>query len=413
MKRQMTGRLSSNTSDIRRINRLLVRDIIRKQGPICRSDIAKAAGLTPPTVTNIVSDMLEARVVEEVGYGESTGGRRPVMLVLNPHAGSILAVTIQRGETRVALMDLADNILARRDTQLSVSSPHEIAAAISESFKSLLGETGVREEKVLWCGVASPGLVNPDQGVVETSSNLAWKKVPFAHVLSENLSGIPVHIENISNAAALGEKAYGIGKGYPNLIYLNVSIGIGAGIIIDNNVFRGARGYAGEIGHVPMTVYDGPRCLCGREGCLEAFCGVPAVLRKVKAQVSDEEFKRLNVDRDSIQIPHLTKPPLSDIPEIQRIMDETGHLIGMAIAHLVSLFDTEMVILGGELGRVGDSFLERVIRSAKDHSLVEFAETIRVVRSIMHEYPELMGAYVLAMEEVFALEDWDYPRIHS
>ena len=137
------------------------------------------------------------------------------------------------------------------------------------------------------------------------------------------------------------------------------------------------------------------------------------MLRKVKAQVSDEEFKRLNVDRDSIQIPHLTKPPLSDIPEIQRIMDETGHLIGMAIAHLVSLFDTEMVILGGELGRVGDSFLERVIRSAKDHSLVEFAETIRVVRSIMHEYPELMGAYVLAMEEVFALEDWDYPRIHS
>ncbi len=111
---------------------------------------------------------------------------------------------------------------------------------------------------MVWCG-KPPGLVNPDQGVVKKSSNLAWKKVPFAHILSKNLSGIPVHIENISNAAALGEKAYGIGKGYRNLIYLNVSIGIGgAGIIIDNSVFRGARGYAGEIGHVPMTVYDGP-----------------------------------------------------------------------------------------------------------------------------------------------------------
>ncbi len=407
------SKLPSNTSDIRRINRLLVRDIIRKQGPICRSDIAKAAGLTPPTVTNIVSDMLEAGIVKEVGYGESTGGRRPVMLVLNPRAGFILAVTIQRGETRVALMDLADNILARRDTQLTVSSPHELAGTIKESFLSLLGETGVPEEKVLWCGVASPGLVNPDQGVVKKSSNLAWKKVPFAHILSKNLSGIPVHIENISNAAALGEKAYGIGKGYRNLIYLNVSIGIGAGIIIDNSVFRGASGYAGEIGHVPMTVYDGPQCLCGREGCLEAFCGVPAVLRRVKAQVSDEEFRRLNVDKESIQIPHLTKPPLSDIPEIQKIMDETGRLIGMAIAHLVSLFDTEMVILGGELGRVGDSFLEAVIRAAKDHLLVEFAEPIRIIRSTMHEHPELMGAYVLAMNQVFAIEDWDYRRAHS
>ncbi len=407
----MSNKLASNTSDIRRINRLLVRDIIRQQGPICRSDIAKAAGLTPPTVTNIVSDMLESRIVEEVGYGESTGGRRPVMLVLNPHAGFSLAVTIQRGETRVALMDLADNILARRDTQLSVSSPHEIASTLTESFQSLLSETGVPEEKVLWCGVASPGLVNSDQGVVETSSNLAWKKVPFAHILSESLSGIPVHIENISNAAALGEKVYGIGTGYPNLIYLNVSIGIGAGIIIDNNVFRGARGYAGEIGHVPMTVYDGPQCSCGREGCLEAFCGVPAVLRRVKAQVSDEEFRMLGVDKDSIGIPDLTKPPLFNIPAVQRIMDETGHLVGIAISHLVSLFDTEMVILGGELGRVGDSFLETVIRAAKDHSLVEFAETIQVVRSTMHEYPELMGAYVLAMEEVFSIEDWSYREV--
>ncbi|NLB73216.1 MAG: ROK family transcriptional regulator [Firmicutes bacterium] len=406
----MASKLSSNTSDVRRINRLLVRDIIRKQGPICRSDIAKVAGLTPPTVTNIVSEMLAQGIVEEVGYGESTGGRRPVMLVLNPNAGFILAAGIQRSVTRVALMDLSDNVLARRDTHVSVSSPYEMAAAIRESFESLLGETGIPKEKILWCGVASPGLVNPDLGVVETSSNLAWKKVPFAHILSENLSGIPVHIENISNAAALGEKAYGIGKGYPNLIYLNVSIGIGAGIIIDNSVFRGSRGYAGEIGHVPMTVYNGPQCACGREGCLEAFCGVPAVIRRVKAQVSDEEFKTLGVDKDSIEIPHLTKPPLLGIPAVKRIMDETGHLIGIAIAHLVSLFDTEMVILGGELGRVEDAFLETVMRSARDHSLVEFAETIRVVRSTMHEQPELMGAYVLAMEEVFALEDWDYPR---
>lgn len=406
----MASKLSSNTSDVRRINRLLVRDIIRKQGPICRSDIAKVAGLTPPTVTNIVSEMLAQGIVEEVGYGESTGGRRPVMLVLNPNAGFILAAGIQRSVTRVALMDLSDNVLARRDTHVSVSSPYEMAAAIRESFESLLGETGIPKEKILWCGVASPGLVNPDLGVVETSSNLAWKKVPFAHILSENLSGIPVHIENISNAAALGEKAYGIGKGYPNLIYLSVSIGIGAGIIIDNTVFRGSRGYAGEIGHVPMTVYNGPQCACGREGCLEAFCGVPAVIRRVKAQVSDEEFKTLGVDKDSIEIPHLTKPPLLGIPAVKRIMDETGHLIGIAIAHLVSLFDTEMVILGGELGRVEDAFLETVMRSARDHSLVEFAETIRVVRSTMHEQPELMGAYVLAMEEVFALEDWDYPR---
>ena len=243
-------KIASNSGDVRIYNRILIRNIIRKMGPIARYELAKETGLTPPTITAIVNELMEDGIVMEVGYGESKGGRRPVMLELNSKAAYIFAVRIQRDEAVTALFDIGGNILEHHKQALDTSMVDDVVDAIGNSFDWLIENTGIKKEKVLCCGVASPGLINIHRGLIVHSSNLKWDQVPIGALLSKRLYGIPIYVENISNAAALAEKEYGCGRGCHNLVYLNLSVGIGAGIIIDDKLYSGSRGYAGEIGHI-------------------------------------------------------------------------------------------------------------------------------------------------------------------
>ena len=150
-------------------------------------------------------------------------------------------------------------------------------------------------------------MVDSNQGIVVRSANLGWQKVSLGSMLADSL-GIPVHIENISNAAALGEKVYGSGQGAANLIYLNLSVGIGAGIIINNEVYNGAQGYAGEVGHMVLIPDNGPQCSCGQHGCFEAVCGLRAIFERIKTEVPEEVFTKLGVSKFRIEINNLINP---------------------------------------------------------------------------------------------------------
>ena len=401
-----TTRSASKLQDLKVLNRLLVRDTIRKRGPIARFEVAKLTGLTPSTVTVIVNDLIGAGVIREVGRGESSGGRRPIMLELNPRAGYIFAVQLQRGELVAALLDLGRTIVASEVFKLDTSLPEDVADAIGSCFADLTRRARVRREEVLWCGVASPGLVDSRRGVVERSSNLAWEKIPFGAMLSSRLAGLPLQVENISNAAALAEKVYGSGRGCPNLIYLNLSVGIGAGIILEGEVFGGSQGYAGEVGHMTLMPDGGPLCACGRRGCFEALCSVRTILGQIKASVPDEIMERFGLRKAALGVGEALSPPLTETEEVKRILSETGRLIGIAVANLASLFNPEMVILGGELSRAGEVLLAAVRQTSRENALPEISDRVRIVLSTMAEDPPLMGAYVLALEKVFEMEEW-------
>ncbi len=193
---------ASNSKDVKTYNRILIRNIIRKLGPIARYELAKETGLTPPTVTVIVNEFIEDGIVHEVGFGESSGGRRPVMLELNSKAAFIFAVRLQRDEVVTALFDIGGNILNQNKRTLDTSVAEDVVEAVGNSYDWLIENTGIDKEKVLCCGLASPGLINTHRGLIQHSSNLKWDKVPLGAMLSKRLYGIPVHVENISNAAA-------------------------------------------------------------------------------------------------------------------------------------------------------------------------------------------------------------------
>ena len=397
---------ASKSRDLKVLNRLLVRETIRRHGPIARYEVAKLTGLTPPTVTVIVNELLREGVVKEIGFGESTGGRRPVMLTLNPRAGYVLAIRLQRGQAMTALLDLGAGILASQILRLDSHLPGEVVETVGGSCGQLLEATGIRIEDVFWCGIASPGLIDPSHGVVARSSNLGWENVPLGKMVSNKLRGIPVHVENISNAAAVGERLFGSGRGCPNLIYLNLSVGIGAGIIINGEIFGGARGYAGEVGHMVLVPEGGPRCSCGREGCFEAICSTRTVLEKAKGILEEMTLKPYGLKKENLTITEVVTRPLLELPAIQRILAETGAMIGIAIANLVSLFNPEMVILGGELAQAGSVLLEAAVRVAKERALKEIAGPVRIVISTMNQDPPLMGVYALVLEKIFQIDDW-------
>ena len=396
-----------NSKNVKTHNRILIRDIIRKLGPIARYEVAKEAGLTPPTVTMVVNKLINDGVVMEVGFGESSGGRRPVLLELNPKAGYVFVVRLQRDEAVTALFDLGGNVLSHYKQALDTSEAEEVVAAIGNSYDWLIETTGIERKRILCCGLASPGLVNSQRGAIEHSSNLQWDKVPLGAMLSKRLYGIPVHIENISNAAALAEKEYGCGRGYQDLIYISLSVGVGAGIIMDGEIYGGSKGYAGEIGHTTLVPVGGPKCACGRYGCLEAICGLRAIMERLNKELPERIWEEHGLNKRKLTIHDLLLPSFLDIKEVKNILEETGKWVGIVVANLVSIFNPSLIILGGEVPKTGDQFISAVVNEMNRRMLKEFVGTVKVISSTMEEDPPLIGAYTLALEMLFSIEKWD------
>lgn len=397
---------ASNSKDLKILNRLLVRDTIRRMGLIARYELAKETGLTPPTVTVIVNELIKKGIVLEVGHGESSGGRRPVMLELNSRAAFIFAVRIQCGEAVTAIFDLVGNILNQHSQTLNTASPEELVGAIGDSYDWLLKNTAIDQKLVLRCGIATPGLVDSSSGVVVRSSNLGWEKVSLGELLSKRLDGLPVHVENISNSAALAEEEFGGGQGSTNMIYLNLSVGIGAGIILNREIYRGFRGYAGEIGHMTLIPENGPKCTCGSDGCFEAVCGTGAILKKVKSVIAETVFEQSGITKSKLNFQKLIYPPLRELPEVKEVLRQSGYYTGIAICNLINLFNLDTVILGGELAQAGDIFLNEVLATVKNRVFPEIRENVRITCSNLKEDPPLKGIFALVVKKIFATPEW-------
>lgn len=396
---------AGNSKDLKVLNRIAVLNTIRNKGPIARHEVSKIIGLTPPAVTVIVNSLIAAGIIREIGRGDSTGGRRPVMLELNPRAGYILALRIQRGEIVSALLDLGHHIIETQRQKIDTGDPEEVVAVIGDTFAEMMHHAHISHQNILWCGVASPGLVNSYEGIVERSSNLSWGKVAFAEMLSRCLKGIPVHVENISNAAALGEKMYGSGYHCSDMIYLNLSVGIGAGIIINNQLFGGSQGYAGEIGLaiVPYPAKDN----LGFEYCtLESICGIQAVLQRIRAVIPEASVKKYGLVKSRISSEEILTPSLMEIAEVRNVLAEAGRMIGIKVAELIQLFNPKMIILGGEWAGAGEFLLEIVREEVRKNTLKEMSESVKLIVSTMREDPPLMGVYALVLEKVFQTEEW-------
>ncbi|MBI4758441.1 MAG: ROK family transcriptional regulator [Chloroflexi bacterium] len=398
--------LTADLRFLRQINRLAVLDVVRQRGPISRTDISRVIKLTPATSFTIVDELVKMGLLRPQGIGSSTGGRRPTLFEFNPTAFFVLGVDIGGlGKMIAVLADLDGNVLARAASELAVGEgPAGVIARIVASLKQVILEAGVERHALRGVGIATPGLADPRTGRIIYSANLGWQDIAIADPV-EQAMGLPTWVENNANAMALGESWCGAGRGFQNVICLNVGVGIGAGIVIRGKLYRGSGGLAGEIGHTTVDE-DGPRCRCGNHGCLEALAAGPAIARRAVRGIRRGTVTRI-ADLVQGKLEYVTAEVVSQAaalgdPFALQILEEAGQYVGLGVANLINSLNPDVVVIGGGVAQAGEVFFAGVRRAVAARALQLSAAQARIVPAKLGMDAGAVGATTLVLERSLA-----------
>ena len=268
---------------------------------------------------------------------------------------------------------------------------------IEDRLVHLIETVWPEDYEVTAIAAACPGPLDPFNGIVVEPPNIPeWKYFPLQEFLTTTFD-VPAAINNDANLAALGEWSFGAGKGYNNLIYLTISTGIGGGFIIDNKLLLGTSGFAGEVGHMSV-IPQGPACSCGKEGHLEAIASGPAIVRWIKSRLEEDSL------RDHFPEGELTAKHISDAAEAGNELaiaayERAGKYIGLAIADLVHIFNTSLIIIGGGVSRAGDLLFDPIRRSVTNSVISDvYLDNFQILPAALGDDSGLMGALVLSRE---------------
>ena len=373
---------------LRERNRNRVLGALRERGRISQADIARLTGLSRTTVHTLVSELKNSGLVHEVETSapDVRGGRPAVQLMLRDSSLAVVGIDFGHSHVQVAVADVAHNVLAERRRDLDVR--HDARTALDTAtvmVEEVLAEARVERKAVIAAGIGVPGPVDRGRGTAGSATILpGWTGVRIAREMQLRL-GMPVEIENDANLGALAEMTWGAGRECSNFAYIKAATGIGAGIVIDGRLLRGASGTAGEIGHTTLDE-SGALCYCGNRGCLETVASGPAII----ALVSSGHPELLTLG----QVIELAS---SGDARCRRAISDAGREIGVAVAGLCNLINPERVIVGGLLSRVGELLLQPIRESIRRHAVFAAAERVEVVAAVFVERAELLGSLALAL----------------
>ena len=384
----------------RNISRTEVLNVIRSEKLISRSNLAEMVPVSRATVSGIVSELIRAGVLEEVGEGKSTGGRRPIKVRYRPESRVAVGVVLFKNHVQAALTDMEGNPLDYIEISIPGDSPEAMLRSMKDAVEQIIA--GVSRERVLGVGVGTPGIVDFETGVIEISVSKGWLKggIAVKEVLGKGL-GLPVYVANRSRVAALGEYQVGVGRDVSNLIYLFLGQGTVAGIVLDGQLYFGADSSAGEVGHISVCP-DGPLCACGNRGCLEAYAAETAILARARAIARENPDSLLQQvvgsDLERLTIEDLIRAAQQGDPSALDVFTEVGSKVGLAVSTLINLFNPEIVIIGGPIGsNAGDLLLEPVIKEAQRRTLPRPFHATRIVTGTLGTKAVAIGAAVLAI----------------
>lgn len=383
-----TNRGPGSPAALRRANRGRLVEELQASGPVSQAVLARATGLAPSTVSNLVHE-LETEGVVEIRV-EERAGRRARRVRLAQGRGVVVGVDLGRAHLAVAVADLGRAILAEHRVGTTGERPvEESLAHVDQVIGRLLVEAGVERSDVRGAAVALPAPIDSRTGRVGSVSILpAWVGLEPAAVCTERL-GFAVSVHNDTNLGALGEATWGAGAGVSHLAYVWVSEGVGSGLVLGGRPYAGVGGIAGEIGHTVHRNELGDLCRCGNRGCLETVVSTPALIRLLEPQLGPltgfDEVIQLAADGDVL---------------CRRVLAETGRHVGVAVANLVNLVDPQRVIIGGELARAGAPVVEAIRQMVEQYSIPSAAATVEIVPSALGERAEVLGAVAAALNEL-------------
>jgi len=339
-------------------NRDLVLRTIFSQDPVSRAEIARITHLTRTTVSDVVTSLLSEGLVKEVGLGASIGGKSPILLSVEANSRFLIGLNLAQDKFIGAIVNLRGEIMEIVEVEVHDDNGEKALELVYQILNQLIRK---KFKPIVGIGVGAPGLINTRSGVIVSAVNLEWENLPLGHLLQKKYK-LPVLVVNDSQATAIGEYVYGNGhKPDENLIVVNVKHGIGAGILINGQLFQGDGGGAGEIGHV-VVQENGAVCRCGKLGCLETISSARAVMQQLEMDSLDAVQSAFEAGNSNAK----------------NIIARAGHYLGISLAGLIGTLNIQKIVLTGDMTRFGAPWLESVNTSMQNAALARMSEGTRL-----------------------------------
>lgn len=317
---------------VKKINKSLILHSVRKHPELSRARISEMTGLNKATVSNLVAELQAEQLVLEAGPGESSGGRKPLILHFNATAGYVVGMEVRVKQLAAVLCDLNGSVLREMEVPLIQHDFEYVLREMKKIIAALIAEAPPAVYGVVGIGVAVPGMVD-EHGTVLFAPNLAWEMIPLQELLEEHFS-LPVIIDNEANSGAFGELNFGRGEDVRHLLYISAGSGIGSGIIIGGELYKGSRGYAGETGHMCIEA-EGIPCSCGSRGCWELY--------------ASEKAYDLAMGIPAFQTRELVAMAAQGNAAARQQFEGIGTYLGIGLTNLINSFNPELIVIGGTL----------------------------------------------------------------
>jgi glucokinase-like ROK family protein len=392
---------------VREINLSTVLRYLQESGPRSRAALASLTGLNKTTISSLADELLERGLIYEVGFDNSGGGRPATLLDLYPEAGCIIGVALGVDFISVILADFVGQIRWRRQAD---ADPTETQQATIQRTLDIVDEAITASQacssRLLGLGIATPGTVDVEEGLLIFSPNLQWYNVPYRQIFEDH-TGLLVIVDNDANAAAQAEHLLGVARQIQNFVSIYAGVGVGGGLFLNGELYRGAGGFAGEIGHTNFMVehYRRP-CRCGKRGCWETSVAQDSVVERVRARLavgrSSSVSQLMDEQNSPLAVPLIVQAADNGDQEALEALDETAFLLGLGVANLVSIFNPEMVVIGGPLSKAGKYLLPRVQEAVAQGTLPEIGEQAQILLSSFGADASVVGAIALVIEAILS-----------
>ncbi|MFI6502700.1 ROK family transcriptional regulator [Nonomuraea typhae] len=392
-------RMGTNLPKVGDYNRAVVLEAVQVSDGISRVQIAERTGLTPQTVSVIVRKLLEDGLVVEDGSAPGTGGKPRTILRVDAAAGYAVGIHFDPESVSYVLADLAGRPLVKIHRPVRRAEPEPVVRNLARTARRLLKEAGVPGGKVLGVGLASPGPLDPDGVIVNPPRLPGWDGVPIRSLLERHV-GYPVTVDNDATAAAIGERWAGLARTVPSFVYLYLGTGIGGGLFLDGQVYRGRTLNAAEFGHITVMP-DGPACYCGNRGCVEALCCPDAIVATVRERLAlgaESALAGRRLSHAAVCAAAAAGDPLA-----ASVTEEAADRLADAAVSVVNMLDVDLLVVGGPAVReLGGLYREVIGRAVATRVLARGLQAVQVAVSPIAADAAAIGAASLVFHVTYA-----------
>ncbi len=378
---------------IKELNTSVILNIIRDRKSISRAEIAKITGLTPATVTNITGELIMKNLIVETTLGKSSGGRKPVMLELNDKGFNAIGVFIGSKYIDVSISDLGANII---DTAYATVSKNMTSdEVLSEVINGIRKVMKKANRKILGIGVGVHGLVRSKEGVSVLAPNLGWENVRIKDLLESEFD-LPVFVDNDVKTMTLGEKWFGAGREADDFVMLYTGYGIGASLVTNGQIYRGALNYACEVGHTTIDP-EGPLCSCGNRGCFQMLASEYALMQQLQERGYDKKY----FQGKKVEVEEIIDKAMAGNEDLMQLLQKQAYYIGIGLSNIINTFNPSMIILNGFIIRTGGVLMPEILKQVQRRSLKYMQSEVNIIFSPLGRDAVFKGAVSLVLSGIF------------